>query len=162
LLAAALLLAMPAAAQTPAQLVTATDIKCGLWSAQVATRQADSTISGTFNTMRGLRLAEETSNVPARVGVTFGLSYRLLRPEGMRLRTADVRAVFEYPPGGLTNPSTGQTSASDEKTLTVNFGEARVEVYTFEEPWEARPGTWRIRVLRGSRELAACAFEVRP
>ncbi|MEM8868216.1 MAG: DUF3859 domain-containing protein, partial [Verrucomicrobiota bacterium] len=64
------------------------------------------TVSGTESFMDEIRWVERTDQIPAKLGVSFGVEYII---RGNPSHSIDVVEVIIFPGTGLTNPETGKT-----------------------------------------------------
>ena len=101
---------------------------------------------------------DATSTIPARVGVEFGLEYRVVgAPDG-----AEVSLQFAntYPAPGLADPASAKPILSDKFERTKKIGEVNYLGYGFENDWELVPGTWTMEIWSGDKNLAGESFTV--
>ncbi len=99
----------------------------------------------------------ETAFIPAKVGVKFGLRYKLAGP-GAR-RPVNVKLLFLTP--GLRNPQTGKHMDKIEISQELNpRSRYHVMAFQFAEAWEISPGAWHFYVFEGDRELIHKTFTV--
>ena len=118
----------------------------------------EKSLSGFSTKTTGSTLLEETSNIPAQLGGHFGFGYSLRG--GIPDEIVTLRAVVRYPDGGLTNPETGKTALLSEWPQSCRVGGNCAIGYTFDWPWELRPGTWKLELWQGGRLFAIRSFEV--
>lgn len=99
----------------------------------------------------------ETAFIPAKVGVKFGLRYKLAGP-GAR-RPVDVKLLFLTP--GLRNPETARYMDKIEVNQELNpRSRYHVMAFQFAEEWEVTPGAWHLYVFHGDRKLIHKTFTV--
>ncbi len=99
----------------------------------------------------------ETSFIPAKVGVKFGLRYQLTGP-GAR-RPVPVKLLFLTP--GLRNPETGKYMDKIEITQELNpRSRYHVMAFQFAESWEITAGAWHLYVFHEDRKLIHKTFTV--
>ncbi|MGO4871253.1 MAG: DUF3859 domain-containing protein [Roseiarcus sp.] len=118
---------------------------------------APTTASGDQKIVSGERLQAKTRAVPARLGVEFGLRFRIVGRSGA---VVTVRKVTRFPAPGLTNPATGKTLTEDVYVSPHRVGPLAYEGYRFENAWELVPGIWTIELWVGERKLASESFQV--
>lgn len=122
---------------------------------QVAT---PGTASGTTSVLDSVVFYESSRQVPARLGVQFGVRYRIVgAPDGQE---ATVRVKWLVPEPGMRNPLTGLAVREDEAAETVIIGTDRLAGYRFGQAWEIVPGKWTLELWSGNRRLAGVAFTV--
>ncbi len=103
----------------------------------------------------GSVLAEETTRVPARIGVAFGFTYFLNgKPEG---RSVPLRYIWETPGVAAPGKSVLFREEFPWKCKTGSIGRHLVR---FEEEWELVPGVWKLQVFREEQVLAEQSFTV--
>jgi hypothetical protein len=105
-----------------------------------------------------MRLIRSTTRVTARIGVSFGMNYRLVGPR--RGDSVAIRVVWRFPPQGLVNPARGEPQYQSEHHETQRVGGVSANTYTFDEPWEMVPGVWALELWHGDRKLAEMAYTV--
>lgn len=122
----------------------------------VEVRAAPGTASGKVATLEEIRLIQITSEVPAKLGSTFGFRYRLLGvPEGP-LGSLSMRAL--HPPmRGPDGRVTSTSSADTEVDGVRGVGEGAV-AYTLSEPFEVLRGTWELQLLYKGKPVLARTF----
>ncbi|MEM1145988.1 MAG: DUF3859 domain-containing protein [Pseudomonadota bacterium] len=89
--------------------------------------------------MDEIRWVERTDQIPAKLGVSFGVEYII---RGNPSHSIDVVEVIIFPGTGLTNPETGKTLKESPYPIKVYKGEGNTFGYTFDEPWEIAKGEW--------------------
>jgi hypothetical protein len=105
---------------------------------------------------------KETTTIPARKGVLFGLKYVVSgEPKGAK---AALKIIVIYPEGGITNAKTGKTADKEEISEDRTVGPARcfwgVKLATEEM---LVPGEWTCQIWCQDRKLAEQKFTlVRP
>lgn len=158
LLSVGLCLASSAAAQ-PARIDRITIVEAGLLEArkidQVAT---PGTASGHTSVLDSVVFYESSRRVPARIGVQFGVRYRITgMPSGQE---ATVRTKWLVPAPGMRNPLTGVVTRVDEADETVTVGTDRLAGYKFSQAWEVVPGPWTLELWADDRKLGSVTFIV--
>jgi hypothetical protein len=157
-LAAALSLAFTSAsAQTPPAVERLELLEHGLYSAASENCSPDE---------RGLivcdvanvRHVATTTSVPARVGVLFGASFRVVgAPNGA---TVNLRKVWLPPSAGLRAPTVAEPIRRIERIERNVVGATTVSTFGFDEAWELLPGTWTLQFWDGDRLLLSQQFDV--
>ncbi|MCC6887191.1 MAG: DUF3859 domain-containing protein [Hyphomicrobiales bacterium] len=134
-------------------------VEAGLYEAVTASIQhAPGTATGRRNVLRETKLIAPATRIEARIGVHFGMRYRILgRPSGATVRLV---SVTRYPAPGLKNPASDIVQTRGEHMLFATIGAINYRGYVFEQPWEMVPGTWVFELWDGDRKLASQTFEV--
>lgn len=118
----------------------------------------DGSLTGRRNSFTGVTLLQATDHVPAVLGTHFGVNYVL--QNGVPNELVSLRAIVQYPQGGITNTETGKTASSHEWIHTCRVGGSCTIGSIFREQWELRPGIWLMEVWQGSRQLFSQRFDV--
>ena len=101
---------------------------------------------------------ETTRIVPGRVGVSFGVRYRV---QGSGIGFAvPLRVVLKFPPQGLYSPEYRDTLHVDETEMVEILGADAYSGITFDEQWEIEPGIWTFEFWSGDTKLGEEQFEV--
>jgi len=158
LLGVGLCLAGSAAAQR-ARIDRIVIVESGLLEArkidQVAT---PGTASGHTSVLDSVVFYESSRRVPARVGVQFGVRYRIAgAPAGQE---ATIRTKWLIPAPGMRNPLTGVITRIDEADETVTVGTDRLAGYKFGQEWEVVRGPWVLEFWANGRKLNSVTFTV--
>jgi hypothetical protein len=145
LVALSLLVAGAAAAQEPASLPTVSKVElqaCGVYESAIQSREDDAqSASGKRSIVQDHRLVNETSRIPARIGVSFGCQVTLQgTPAG---QVVDFRAVLLLPRGQATG------------SQAYRIGEAGYVGYTLRT---TERGPWVLEIWVGERKLAEKTF----
>lgn len=158
LLGASLCLAGGAAAQ-PARIDRITIVESGLLEARKVDQMATpGTASGHTSVLDSVVFYESSRRVPARVGVQFGVRYRITGvPSGQE---ATIRTKWLVPAPGMRNPLTGKVTRVDEADETVVTGTDRLAGYKFSQAWEVVPGQWTLELWSDDRKLGSVTFTV--
>jgi hypothetical protein len=105
-----------------------------------------------------IRHLETTRIVPGRLGVAFGVRYRL---EGGGIGfSVPVRLVIRFPPQGLYNPEYDEPLHVDVIEKFETLGDDNFNLMNFDHPWEIEPGIWTIEFWSGDTKLGEEQFEV--
>lgn len=150
----ALALAAPAAAQQP-QVTGLEILHAGIYAIEPGqeTRDDKGVLVGP---VKSAKLAVSTTRVPAKLGASFGIEYRLIgAPAGAKVT---VKEGVRYPAPGAHPASTGQLVAFDSSDTTLAINGSNTSLYTIEEPWEVLPGTWVFEIWLGDRKLGEQTF----
>jgi hypothetical protein len=103
-------------------------------------------------------LIENTTTVPARIGVEFGFAYRIIgEPTGAEVT---LEFVGTYPAPGLADPEQATPVRTSRYELNKKIGEPLYSGYGFEQDWEVVPGTWTFEIWYEGRKLAEESFTV--
>jgi len=134
-------------------------VETGIYRAQtVSTEQAPDTASRQRSLLSETRLLVSTTRIEARIGVHFGMRYRVVgRPADASVR---LTSVTHYPAPGLKNPNAGKSLLRGEHPLFATIGQINYRGYVFERDWELVPGAWIFELWDGNRKLASQTFEV--
>jgi uncharacterized protein DUF3859 len=101
---------------------------------------------------------EKTSTVPARVGVEFGLEYKIVgEPSGAEVT---LEFVNTYPGAGLADPNSPEPLRESRFKKMKPIGKVLYFGYGFENDWELVPGTWTFEIWSDGRKLAEEKFTV--
>jgi hypothetical protein len=101
---------------------------------------------------------ETTRTVPGRIGVSFGVRYRI-QGNGFGF-PVPLRIVLKFPPQGLYNPDYRDTLYVDETESVQVLGDDSYSGITFDEQWEIEPGIWTFEFWSGDKKLGEEQFEV--
>ncbi len=134
-------------------------VETGIFSAEkAATERAPGTAAGTRHILAGTALVKSTTRIEAKVGVHFGMQFRLIgKPDKAPVR---LTSITHYPAPGLKNPGTGALLRRGENSLAATISTINYRGYVFEHEWELVPGTWIFELWDGKRLLTKQAFEV--
>jgi hypothetical protein len=145
-------------AQTPR--ITGIEIaEVGIYQDQKLRNEiAPGTIKGTTSVVTNIKLLQATTRIPARVGVTFGLRYRIVgEPRGS---TTTIRIVHIIPEPGIRDPNTGKVALRDEVSSNKTIGDLHYNSLVFEYDRDLVPGTWVFEFWDGARKLAEQKFDI--
>ena len=161
-IAAALLLLLFAASSLHAQSlsVQGIDIKNrGIYEIEVQKKIDDKNLVGSHRTIvTNIKRLQTTTNIPARLCITFGLEYRIAgAPSGAEV---PIKMVTRFPKQGLYNPDTKQTAYRDETLVNRTIGKAHFRSYTLENEWELVPGVWTFELWYQGRKLVEQSFSL--
>lgn len=120
------------------------------------TMAASGSIQGQAHAVADAVLLEQTSDIRARRGTSFGLRVRLSgKPSGAAV---SIKAKCLHPK--FTDPATGRSSEVEEWPGTGLIGRSVYVGYTFDNEWELVPGQWTIEVSFGSTFKVEKTFNV--
>jgi hypothetical protein len=149
------LIGMLGVAPAAARDAKVTVIEHGLYTADVAGEQRDS--SGVVtNLLENLCHVATTETVPLRPGVHFGFRYRVDGPTEGELVDLTLAVTF---PKALKPPS-GPAVRRHERNALLAVGAVSYTGYSFDQDWEFVPGRWTLEVLERDRKLAGVSFTV--
>ncbi len=134
-------------------------VEYGLYSADVTAKKDDpGSATGDRATVANIRHVETTTTIPARVGIEFGLRYKIYgQPNGA---TIQLKQVDLIPQPGIRNPNTGNTSVRSEIVTNPKVGEISYIGWHFDNSWELAPGTWVMELWQEHWKLASQSFNV--
>ncbi len=115
------------------------------------------TVAGSESFMSGIRLVQQTSVIPPRTGVSFGMQYVI---RGDSDEPVDVTETIIFPGSGLTNPETGKTLKVSPYQRRVYHDETILMGYSFDEDWEVAKGEWIFQVTVDGKRLIEKRFQV--
>jgi Domain of unknown function (DUF3859) len=108
--------------------------------------QAPGAIAGARHSVSKVELLEDTTNVIARVGTSFGL---LVSMPGKPSDVVQCSAKCLHPK--LTDPSTGRSSETEQWDTSGPGGQEGYIGYTLDNDWELVPGQWTFQVFAASK-----------
>jgi hypothetical protein len=134
-------------------------VEAGLYRAQtLSIAEAPDTASRQRNILSETVLLAPTTRVEAKIGVHFGLRYRVVgRPSNA---TVKLVSATQYPAPGLKNPKSDSNQTRGEHSLFATIGQINYRGYVFEHDWELVPGAWIFELWDGKRKLASQTFDV--
>jgi hypothetical protein len=111
----------------------------------------------THNVVSNICHVATTRIVPARIGLHFGLRYRVTGPKaGERML---LRKIVLYPTV-MTPPAPERPTTQVSNMLEFAVGTSSYTDYAFEYPWELVPGVWTFQFFGDGRKLAEFSFTV--
>ena len=103
----------------------------------------------------GVEHLETTTTIPARIGISFGVRYKVVgEPDNAEVT---LRKVISFPPPGL-QPSRGKIMPQSESKVETMIGETVADLYTLEDNFELVPGVWIVELWDGERRLLVQSF----
>jgi hypothetical protein len=133
--------------------------EAGIYRAEtISIEQAPDTATRQRNVLSNTRLVAATTRVEAKLGVHFGIRYRLVgSPNNTTVR---LTSVTQYPAPGLKNPKADGNQLRGEHSLFATIGHVNYRGYMFEQDWEIVPGAWTFELWDGKRKLISQTFDV--
>ena len=121
-------------------------VETGIYRADTALiEHAPATATGQRNILSDTRLIASTTRVEAKVGLHFGMRYRVVgRPTNATIK---LTSITQYPGAGLKKPGTETLQTRGEHSLFATIGAINYRGYVFEQDWELVPGAWTLRAL---------------
>ena len=130
----------------------------GIYRAHVTNEiSALGTPTGTVALVNEIKLVQATTTVPARLGVSFGIRFKIVGRKG---GSVNLKMVTLIPQPGIRNPKTGNTSVRSEYLRTKKINSVHYSDYSFDSPWEIVAGKWTLEIWDGNRKLASQSFNV--
>ena len=134
-------------------------IEAGIYRAETAgIEQAPGTATRQRNVLSDTRLLVSTTRVEAKLGMHFGMRYRVVGTPN--LATIKLVSVTQYPAPGLKNPKGDKPQTRGEHSLFATIGQINYRGYMFEHEWEMVAGAWTLELWDGQRKLASQTFTV--
>lgn len=100
-------------------------------------------------------LTTVTTSVPRKLGTTFGMRFRTLKPEG---GMSKVKIVTASP--GLIDPSKNAVVFNTETVADVTTGKEYHCTFTFEKEWEMATGDWTLTAVAEDGTSIKKTFQV--
>ncbi len=100
-------------------------------------------------------LIESTTQIPAKLGLGFGLSFSFNAPDG-----EPVMLSYHWLSPPLRDPTTGRVIERQTMYMETPQGGPHWVAYDFTEPWEVVPGEWTVTIVDGDRVLARRSFQI--
>jgi hypothetical protein len=93
--------------------------------------------------------------IPAQIGTTFGLRYKVIgTPPDAEVT---IKKIISFPPPGL-RPSPGELLPRVESEEQTRIGETVGALYTLDDRFELVPGIWTFELWDGDRKLLTQSF----
>jgi len=142
------------------QMVSGQITQAGIYeAASVEKVKSPETDTGYTSNATGLKLIKSTDDIPARLGMTFGLEYVLIGLEPNM--SFSLKRIISHPK--ITKPD-GSVSEGYEMMITKQadaFGTLKdIQGYIFNEPYEVRPGEWKFTLIYRDQKLIEKTFRV--
>ena len=100
-------------------------------------------------------IIESTSRIPARLGLSFGLSFSFDAPAGDQ-----VMLTYHCGSPPMRDPTTGRVVEEQTLHMATSQGGPHWFSCDFTEPWELVPGEWTLSIVDGDRLLERRGFQV--
>jgi len=117
---------------------------------------ASDTLSGRRHAVAKAVLVESTTNIPARIGTSFGFRVRY---HG-QTPGAVVHCITKCLHPKLTDPSSGRSGEIDQYDTSSFSGREGYVGYTLDKAWEVVPGEWRIQLWVGPKLMVEKTFTI--
>lgn len=108
---------------------------------------------GIYDGAGGLTLA--TTSVPRKLGTTFGMRFRTLKPEG---GSSKVKVITASP--GIIDPAKNAVVFNTESTVDVATGKEYNCTFTFEKEWEMASGDWTLTAVAEDGTSVKKTFQI--
>jgi len=118
--------------------------------------RAPGAIAGARHAVSQVTLIECTTNVPARIGTSFGFRLKLPGKPSEEIVSCTSKCVHPK----LTDPSSGRSNEVEQWDTPGLAGQDGYIGYTFDNDWELVPGRWTIQVFADSKLVAEKTFNV--
>jgi hypothetical protein len=135
---------------------------------------APGTATGKIEEVSNITLVEQTTTIPARVGMEFGFRYKIIGQAGgtagmlagatlagQPKKTVNLKNVTHVPSPGMRHPETGNVTMTSIFSQDHRVGVDLYRLYRFTDPWEVVPGVWTLEIWDGDRKLASQAFLIK-
>jgi len=130
-------------------------VQHGLFRSDIIGKQPD-TSGIVHNVVDNICHVATTQTVPMKVGVHFGLRYRVTGPvAGERIL---LRKVIRYPV--VVTPTGGRPASMVSNFVDLKVGTTSYTEYALEHGWELVTGTWTFQFFERDRKLAEFSFTV--
>lgn len=100
-------------------------------------------------------LTTATTSVPRKLGTTFGMRFRTLKPEG---GTSKVKVITASP--GIIDPAKNAVVFNTESSVDVVTGKEYNCTFTFEKDWEMASGDWTLTAVAADGSSIKKTFQV--
>jgi hypothetical protein len=154
------IVAMLFAGQATAADITALEIvEYGLFRARTTGyTPSPQAVDERTNSLADVVFYSATAKVPARQGIRFGASFRVVGAPANQVVT--LRSVWRIPEPGIRNPETGILYRESVSDTATTIGTVTMRGYTFDAAWEIRCGDWTLEIWFGERRLLSQTFTV--
>ena len=131
-------------------------VQYGLFRSEIVGKQRD-TAGITHNVVDKICHIATTNLVPMRLGLQFGLRYRVTGPvSGQRVL---LKKIVRYP-AVMTPPPPERARSMVMDLVELPVGTTSYTEYALEQPWELMAGNWTFQFLERDRMLAEFSFTV--
>src|SRR5574341_2180957 len=118
----------------------------------------------TVGNLNTLKLVKKTDQIPAVLGIKFGMRYRLngATPGEQvmittRVQTPGLKKIII---DGPSRPYEQSATYEEKWSSPKRIGEVTYDGFLFEKDWELVPGTWIIQIFYGDTWMGEQIFEV--
>ena len=130
-------------------------VRAGIYESEVLSSRRDA-MGILQNATAGEQLLYGTTRIPAKIGVDFGLDFKVTGvPDGAWVT---LRVVTRYPEPGATPPGAAKPILTAARPLHRRLNQESHTGYLLQEPWELIPGKWAIEFWLGDRKLGEQEF----
>src|SRR5215212_2754678 len=119
-------------------------------------RKAPGTGSGKWSVTSEPRLLKKTDSIPARIGTTFGIKYKILGTP----KDDPVEILFRVRHPKILNPETGKSVSVEQCKVTVLIGAVDYRGYTLGSGADLQPARWVLQILVNSKIVVEHEFQV--
>jgi hypothetical protein len=113
-------------------------------------------LTGARHAVSKVALIESTTNVPARIGTSFGFRVKFLGTPSNEVVPCTAKCLHPK----LTDPSSGRSSQVDQWDISGLSRQDGYVGYTLDNDWELVPGQWTLQVFQDSRLVLEKTFNV--
>ena len=111
---------------------------------------------GPVRKVRDVSLIQNTTVIPARQSVRFGVRYVITgAPIGAR---TEIKIITRFPDIGLLDPDSGVRHLKSEYAIQAVIGKPAYREFRFDQSWEMVPGEWVFEFWHAGRMLGAQNF----
>jgi|KBSMisStandDraft_5_1062788.scaffolds.fasta_scaffold174575_2 hypothetical protein len=137
-------------------LPTVSALICACGTSTATAIGADLVAKGIYRSSTSI---QETATIPAVLGTSFGVAFRVNRTPGLRPPSTTV--TWRFPAAGLSNPNTKRTShrVSYECNCVIEEMVCKIR-WRFDHPWELVPGVWEVEIAVDHRTAIKESFTV--
>lgn len=133
-------------------------IEAGIYERQSSSTTLGQSSTGGTLVIADLKLIKSTTTIPARIGTSFGVRFRLIgQPFSGK---AILKVVTRIPPPGIRNTDTNQMQLTSEITIIKTIGAEHTFDNIFESPGHLITGNWVMEIWHENRKLAQQQFTV--
>ncbi len=115
------------------------------------------TAAAAFKMVSDFKLIKETHFIPARPGLTFGISFMV--SGGETDEDIPMTWITRFPHGGVVADD-GIAFELDRSVCDVPIGKVSFLCYSFDNVWEMVPGDWHLELWHEDHLIADNAFTV--
>jgi len=115
-------------------------------------------LTGVRHAVAKVALIQSTTNVPARIGTSFGFRVKFDGKPSDVLVPCMAKCLHPK----LTDPTSGRSSEVDQWNISGLTGKDGYIGYTLDNDWELVPGPWTLQVFLDSKLVVEKTFNVVP